>query len=145
MKGKLTKVDREGWFVVEVVEEETSNRQFPLHPDNCFDIDANYPYSLYTEVEFETVSLNGKVYALLVEPAKESLEVLTDFKPETEATNTVQYFLDRSKTMRRSVILYKMVGSVATPVMYLTRPKFVSEEEFNTFLDSVSIYVKNSQ
>jgi hypothetical protein len=52
------------------------------------------------------------------------------------------YYIDRSMSIRKSVIIYHNKGSVHSPIVYIKKPKWVSEEEFNDFLDRMQIMVK---
>lgn len=53
-----------------------------------------------------------------------------------------EYYIDRSKSVRKSVIIYKVEGSVHSPIMYLQKPKWRTDEEFNEFLDNMQMMVK---
>jgi hypothetical protein len=52
------------------------------------------------------------------------------------------YFLDFSKEIRKSIVLYKQTGSVATPMAYISRPKWIEEKDFEEFVRSLKIYKK---
>lgn len=54
----------------------------------------------------------------------------------------IEYYIDRSKTVRKSVIIYKVEGNVHSPIMYLKKPKWRTDEEFNEFLDNMQMMVK---
>jgi len=53
-----------------------------------------------------------------------------------------EYYIDKSKTIRKSIIIYRDMGSVHSPIMYLPKPKWVSQEEFDAFVDNMTISVK---
>ena len=53
-----------------------------------------------------------------------------------------EYYIDKSKTIRKSIIIYRDMGSVHSPIMYLSKPKWVSQEEFDAFVDNMTISVK---
>lgn len=53
-----------------------------------------------------------------------------------------EYYIDYSRQIRKSIMLYKIKGSVATPVVYFTKPKWIKEEDFVNFIKSLSIRVK---
>jgi hypothetical protein len=53
----------------------------------------------------------------------------------------VKYYIDKSRSIRKSVIIYKVDGSVHSPVMYLQKPKWISEREFDNFLKKVQISI----
>jgi len=53
-----------------------------------------------------------------------------------------KYYIDRSKQIRKSVIIYEIDGSVHSPIMYLQKPKWVSQEKFDKFLDGMLIYAE---
>jgi hypothetical protein len=53
-----------------------------------------------------------------------------------------EYFLDFSKSFRKSIILFQQVGSVASPIAYIQKPKHVDDDEFMTFVKSLQIYTK---
>lgn len=52
-----------------------------------------------------------------------------------------QYVFDRTRSMRKSIILWKGVDNEYTPVMYMTRPKNVSKQEFEELLDRMRISI----
>jgi len=57
----------------------------------------------------------------------------------------IEYYIDRSKSsksIRKSVIIYEVKGNVHSPIMYLQKPKWRTDEEFNEFLDNMQIMVK---
>jgi len=54
----------------------------------------------------------------------------------------IEYYIDRSKSIRKSVIVYRIEGSVHSPIMYLQKPKWRTDEEFNEFLDNMQMMVK---
>ena len=51
------------------------------------------------------------------------------------------YWFDKSRTIRKSIILYKQQDGMATPVMYLSKPRWVSDEEFNEFFNNLEVKV----
>lgn len=55
----------------------------------------------------------------------------------------VKYYIDKSRSIRKSVIIYKVDGSVHSPVMYLQKPRWISKGEFDKFLDKVQISILN--
>jgi hypothetical protein len=61
---------------------------------------------------------------------------------EMTSRDDISYFLDKSGTIRKSIILYKMVGSVATPILYIQKPKYISEEEFKSTMNSIEIRIR---
>jgi hypothetical protein len=54
----------------------------------------------------------------------------------------IEYYIDRSKSIRKAVIIYRIEGSVHSPIMYLQKPKWRTDEEFNEFLDNMQMMVK---
>jgi hypothetical protein len=52
-----------------------------------------------------------------------------------------EYVLDRTRSLRKSVILWKGVNNEFTPVMYMTRPKNVSKQEFEELMDRMRISI----
>jgi len=54
----------------------------------------------------------------------------------------VTYFLDKTKEFRKSIVLFKQVGNVCSPVMYISKPKHVSQEEFDELFNKIQITVK---
>ena len=54
----------------------------------------------------------------------------------------IEYYIDRSKSIRKSVIIYEVKGSVHSPIIYVQKPKWRTDEEFNEFLDNMQIMVK---
>lgn len=55
-----------------------------------------------------------------------------------------EYYIDYSRQIRKSIMLYRLKGSVATPVVYFTKPKWIKEEDFVRFIKSLSIIVKTT-
>jgi hypothetical protein len=53
----------------------------------------------------------------------------------------VRYYIDKSRSIRKSVIIYKVDGSVHSPVIYLQKPRWISEREFDNFLKKVQISI----
>ena len=54
-----------------------------------------------------------------------------------------RYYIDKSRSIRKSVIIYEISGSVHSPIMYLQKPKWVSQERFEKFLEDMVIMVNN--
>ncbi len=54
-----------------------------------------------------------------------------------------EYYLDTSRTVRKSIILFKIKGCVHYPIMYLTKPKHISQKEFNDIFERMQIMIKN--
>lgn len=52
-----------------------------------------------------------------------------------------EYIFDRTRSMRKSIILWKGINNEYTPVMYMTRPKNVSKQEFEELLDRMRISI----
>lgn len=52
------------------------------------------------------------------------------------------YWFDKSKTIRKSIILYKQQDGIATPVMYLSKPRWISEKDFMDFYGKLQISIK---
>ena len=55
---------------------------------------------------------------------------------------TSEFYIDRTKSIRKSVIIYKVQGSVHSPIMYISKPKWRTDEEFNDILDRMEIMIK---
>ena len=55
----------------------------------------------------------------------------------------ITYTIDRSKDFRKSVIIWKENTGCSSPIAYIHKPKHVSEDDFNKFLDSIKIYIKS--
>ena len=54
----------------------------------------------------------------------------------------MEYYIDKSKSIRKSVIVYKINGCVHSPIMYIQKPKYVTEDEFNDYLNRIQIMIK---
>lgn len=51
--------------------------------------------------------------------------------------------IDKSKTFRKSVIIFKYIGpNISVPLAYISKPKHISQEEFDRFLDL--FFISNS-
>lgn len=57
-------------------------------------------------------------------------------------TQKVEYWFDKSQTLRKSIILYKQVGSVASPIMYFSKPKHITNDEFLKIFNQMEIHLK---
>lgn len=57
-----------------------------------------------------------------------------------QAEEKEEYYLDFSKQIRKSIILYKIKGSIASPMAYIKKPKWMEEEDFEAFIRSLDIY-----
>ena len=55
---------------------------------------------------------------------------------------TSEFYIDRSKSIRKSIIIYQIKGSVHSPVVYLSKPKWINDEEFNDLIDRMQIMIK---
>jgi hypothetical protein len=53
----------------------------------------------------------------------------------------IEYWFDKSQTVRKSIILYKMQEGKAWPVMYLTKPKWIDDDEFMELFRRMQIYI----
>ena len=53
-----------------------------------------------------------------------------------------KYYIDKSQTLRKAIIIYKIEGSVHSPIMYLKKPKWVNDTEFTEFLNNIEIIIK---
>lgn len=53
-----------------------------------------------------------------------------------------EFYIDRSMSIRKAVIIYQVKGSIHSPIMYLKKPKWVSNDDFNDFLDKMQIQIK---
>lgn len=62
-------------------------------------------------------------------------------KPRKNQSIT-DYWFDKSKTIRKSIILYKQQDGMATPVMYLSKPRWISEKDFMDFYSKLEIRIK---
>jgi hypothetical protein len=54
-----------------------------------------------------------------------------------------EFYLDTSKTFRKSIVLFKIKGCVHYPIMYLKKPKYITEKEFNEIFERMQIRIKN--
>lgn len=53
-----------------------------------------------------------------------------------------EYYLDFSREIRKSIIIYQVKGSVHSPVAYISRPKWINEKDFEKFVRSLTIYAQ---
>lgn len=56
-----------------------------------------------------------------------------------------EYWFDKSQTLRQSIILYKQINGVASPIMYFTKPKWISNEEFLDTFKRMQIYIAENE
>ena len=54
----------------------------------------------------------------------------------------MKYYIDRSRSIRKSVILYEIRGSLHTPILYISKPRWLTDSEFNETLDRIQILIK---
>lgn len=69
------------------------------------------------------------------------MKLMENNKPRRNQTIT-DYWFDKSRTIRKSIILYKHQDGIATPAMYLSKPRWVSQEDFMDFFNRLEIRVK---
>lgn len=55
---------------------------------------------------------------------------------------TGRYYIDRSRKLRKSVIVYEIRGSLHTPILYISKPRWLTDSEFNETLDRIQILIK---
>ena len=55
---------------------------------------------------------------------------------------TDKYYIDRSRSLRKSVIVYEIRGSLHTPILYISKPRWLTDSEFNETLDRIQILIK---
>ena len=67
-------------------------------------------------------------------------KIMSNNKPRKNQAVT-DYWFDKSRTLRKSIILYKQQGGMATPVIYLTKPRWISDEEFMETFNNMKIYI----
>lgn len=60
---------------------------------------------------------------------------------QTPVEDNEEYYIDFSRQIRKSIILYKLKGNVSTPIVYFKKPKWIKEEDFENFIKSLSITV----
>ena len=66
---------------------------------------------------------------------------MTTDKPRKNQAIT-DYWFDKSRTIRKSIILYKYQDGIATPVMYMSKPRWISDEDFIEFFSKLEIRIK---
>jgi hypothetical protein len=54
----------------------------------------------------------------------------------------IEYWFDKSQTLRKSIILYKQVNTVASPIMYISKPKHITNKDFLETFNKMEIYLK---
>ena len=59
-------------------------------------------------------------------------------------TKITSYSIDRTKTFRKSVVIFKHEGNVSYPIMYLQKPKNLSHEDFEWFLNNMQISINQN-
>ena len=52
-----------------------------------------------------------------------------------------KYEFDTSRQLRKSIIIWEHNGEEFTPIMYLTKPKFVKQEDFDKLVDRMQIII----
>lgn len=53
-----------------------------------------------------------------------------------------RYYIDKSKTIRKSIIVYGVNGGLHSPVMYISKPKWISQEDFDELFSRMEIKIK---
>ena len=53
-----------------------------------------------------------------------------------------EFYIDKSKSIRKSVIIYQVKDNVHYPVMYIKKPKWRTDKEFNDLFDRMEIMIK---
>lgn len=51
------------------------------------------------------------------------------------------YYIDRTRSIRKSVVIYEKIGGWSFPIMYIQKPKWITEEEFENYLDRIVIMI----
>jgi len=52
-----------------------------------------------------------------------------------------KYYIDTSRDIRKSIIIYQVKGSVHSPVMYISKPKWISQEDFEELFSRTEIRI----
>ena len=55
---------------------------------------------------------------------------------------TDRYYIDRSRKLRKSVIVYEIRGGLHTPILYISKPRWLTDSEFNDTLDKIQILIR---
>lgn len=53
-----------------------------------------------------------------------------------------EYYIDKSRDLRKSIIIYRVNESVHSPVMYISKPKWISQEDFEDLFNRTEIKIK---
>lgn len=56
-----------------------------------------------------------------------------------------QYEFDTSRQIRKSIIIWEHNGEEFTPVMYLSKPKFVKQEVFDKLVNRMQIIIHDNE
>lgn len=56
-----------------------------------------------------------------------------------------KYDFDRSRQIRKSIIIWEHDGEAFTPVMYLSKPKFVKQEVFDKLVNRMQIMIHDDE
>jgi len=54
----------------------------------------------------------------------------------------VEFYIDKSKSIRKSIVIFQVKDNIHFPVMYLKKPKWVTDKEFNDLFDRMEIMIK---
>ena len=56
-----------------------------------------------------------------------------------------KYEFDTSRQIRKSIIIWEHNGEEFTPVMYLSKPKFVKQEVFDKLVNRMQIIIHDNE
>lgn len=53
-----------------------------------------------------------------------------------------KFTIDTTRSIRKSIVIYGQSGCVAWPVAYISRPKWITQTDFDSFIDALEIRVR---
>lgn len=54
-----------------------------------------------------------------------------------------KYYIDKTKTWRKSIIVFKKEGVYSIPMLYISKPKHVKQKDFEDFINKMQIVIEN--
>lgn len=54
-----------------------------------------------------------------------------------------KYYIDKTKTFRKSIVVFEKHGVSSIPILYISKPKNVEQKDFEEFINKMQITIKN--
>lgn len=51
------------------------------------------------------------------------------------------YSIDNSKSIRKSVVVWGSEGNISYPIMYISKPKHINQEDFDRMIEKMELLI----